>query len=143
MNAFEFVVRITFGPSLPATAPNKSVLWLMESQHLGYIYLHNLFYFAYNTHSMNELMTSSSTLLFYKGDFCGEAMKRERISEEEIFKTSRMAGLSILDDMEMIILESTGDISIVKKNEFGMKNTVNHLEKKMEEDLSFSEQSFF
>jgi hypothetical protein len=45
--------------------------------------------------------------------------------------------------MEMIILESTGDISIVKKNEFGMKNTVNHLEKKMEEDLSFSEQSFF
>jgi hypothetical protein len=24
-----------------------------------------------------------------------------------------------------------------------MKNTVNHLEKKMEEDLSFSEQSFF
>jgi len=66
-------------------------------------------------------------------------MKRERISEEEIFKPSRMAGLSILDDMEMIILESTGDISIVKKNEFGMKNTVNHLEKKMEEDLNFSQ----
>ncbi len=88
---------------------------------------------------MNALMTSSSTLLFYKGDFRGEAMKRERISEEEIFKPSRMAGLSILDDMEMIILESTGDISIVKKNEFGMKNTVNHLEKKMEEDLNFSQ----
>lgn len=88
---------------------------------------------------MNALMTSSSTLLFYKGDFRREAMKRERISEQEIFKTSRMAGLSILDDMEMIIFESTGDISIVKKNEFGMKNTVNHLEKKMEEDLNFSQ----
>jgi uncharacterized membrane protein YcaP (DUF421 family) len=54
MNAFDFVVTIALGSSLATVALNKSVLWLMESQQLGYIYLHNLFYLAYNTHSMDE-----------------------------------------------------------------------------------------
>jgi len=54
MNAFDFVVTIALGSSLATVALNKSVLWLMESQQLGYIYLHNLFYLGYNTHFMDD-----------------------------------------------------------------------------------------
>jgi uncharacterized membrane protein YcaP (DUF421 family) len=139
MYAFDFVVTIALGSSLATVALNKSVTLADGIAALGVFILAQflLTWLSVRIPRMKTLITSVPTLLFYRGDFLWEAMIRERISEEEIFKTSRMAGLSILDDVEMIILESTEDILIVKKNEFGIKNTVNHLEKKMEEDLNF------
>lgn len=42
-------------------------------------------------------------------------MKKERITIEEIHSAARQKGISTLDGIDMIILETTGDIAIIEK----------------------------
>ncbi len=51
-------------------------------------------------------------------------MKKERITEEEVFNASRQKGFSNLDNVDMIVLETTGDVSIIEKNVQGRLSTV-------------------
>lgn len=129
MNAFDFVVTIALGSCLATIATNKNVTIAdgIVAFTVFIFFQFLLTWISVRIPFMKEIITSKPTLIFYKGEFLSEAMRRERISEEEIFKASRMKGYVVLDDVEMIILESTGDISIIDKNKSGRINIVNQL----------------
>lgn len=50
-------------------------------------------------------------------------MKKERNTEKEIYSSAWLKRLSTLDDIEMIILETTGDITIIEKIKNGKETT--------------------
>jgi len=133
MNAFDFVVTIALGSCLATIATNKNVT-LADGFAAFTVFIFFQFLLSWlsvRIPTMKKIITSVPTLIFYKGEFLRDAMRKERISEEEISKAGRMQGFAALDQVEMIILESTGDISIVEKNSSGRVNIVNQLKENL------------
>lgn len=125
MNAFDFIVTIALGSCLATVALNKNVpladgvtaiLLFISFQFL-------LTWLSVRIKTIKKLITSSPSLLFYKGEFLYPAMKKERITVEEIYSNAWQKGMASLDEVDMIILETTGDITFIEKAIGGKKLT--------------------
>jgi uncharacterized membrane protein YcaP (DUF421 family) len=125
MNAFDFVITIALGSSFASLTLNKNVALLDGIVAFSLlIFLQFLVtWLAVRVKKIKYLVTSNPTLLFYQGEFLMDAMKKQRITVEEVFNASRQKGISQLENVDLIILETTGDISFIKKNEPGSLNT--------------------
>lgn len=117
MNAFDFVDTVALGSILASVALNQNIPLANGVAaiviFIGFQFL--LTWLAVRIKSVKTLITSSPSLIFYKGNFLEQAMKKERITEEEIYSAARIEGISALDEIDMIILETTGDITIIEK----------------------------
>lgn len=125
MNAFDFVVTVALGSILASVALNQDIPLSNGIAaiviFIGFQFL--LTWLAVRVKSVKTLITSRPSLIFYTGNFLYGAMKEERITEEEIYSAARKEGISSLDDCDMIILETTGDITIIEKVTKGKKTT--------------------
>lgn len=132
MNAFDFVITVALGSTLSSVALNKNIplangitaIFLF----IGLQFL--LTWLAVRIKAFKTLITSRPTLIFYKGNYLDQAMKKERITVEEIYNAARLQGLSTLDEIELIILETTGDITIIQKISDGNMMTFQDVEGK-------------
>ena len=117
MNAFDFVVTIALGSILGTVALDAGIpLADGVTALLALIAFQYLFtWLSVRLNWVQTLITSSPTLIFYKGKFLHSVMKKERVTEEEIYSTARQSGHATLEDIDMIILETTGDVSIIEK----------------------------
>jgi uncharacterized membrane protein YcaP (DUF421 family) len=64
--------------------------------------------------SISQLVKATPTLLVYKGEMLWQAMKKERVNEDEIHAALREKGMSSLQEADAVILETDGSLSIVK-----------------------------
>ncbi|MEB2777832.1 DUF421 domain-containing protein [Algoriphagus sp. D3-2-R+10] len=117
MNAFDFVVTIALGSTLASVALIQNIPYANGiTAILVFIGLQFIFtWLSVRVRAVKTLITSRPSLIFYKGEFLNQAMKKERITVEEIYSAARQKGLSTLDGIDMIIFETTGDISIIEK----------------------------
>ncbi|MEX0609290.1 MAG: YetF domain-containing protein [Balneolaceae bacterium] len=119
MNAFDFVVTVAFGSSLATVALNKSVPLIdgiLVFALLIFLQL-SITWLSVRFKKVKRLVTSQPTLLLYKGDVFEKILKRERITIEEIHQSAREKGIDSLEDIDAIILETTGDVTIIPKLE--------------------------
>lgn len=115
MNAFDFVITIGLGSSLATVALNKNVpladgilVFLML------IYLQfSITWLSVRKKSVKQAVTNRPTLLLYKGEFIDDVLKRQRITVEEIHLIARRKGFNNLNEIDAIILETTGDITVI------------------------------
>ncbi|MBC6993930.1 DUF421 domain-containing protein [Neolewinella lacunae] len=117
MNAFDFVVTVALGSVLASVALNKSVP-LVNGVMAMLIFIGLQFlltWLSVRIKAVKTLITSRPNLIFYQGSFVESAMKKERLTKEEIYSAARQQGFSTLDGVDMIILETTGDVAIIKK----------------------------
>lgn len=130
MNAFDFVVTIALGSVLASVALNQNIP-LADGVtaillFIGFQFL--LTWLSVRVKAVKTLITSRPSLIFYKGSFLYQAMKKERITVEEIYSAARQKGLSTLDGIDMIILETTGDIAIIEEITNRKKTTFEDVE---------------
>lgn len=125
MNAFDFVVTIALGSVLAGVALDKNIPLLNGvTAMLMFIIFQFLFtWLSVRIRFIQTLITSRPALIFYHGNFLHQVMKKERLTEEEIYSAARIQGLSSLDGVDMIILETTGDIAFIEKIVIGEKST--------------------
>lgn len=118
MNAFDFVVTIALGSSLATVALNKSVP-LFDGVFVFFIFImlqYCLTWLSVRYKQVKQVITSDPTLLLYKGEMLRDVMKRERITEEEINVAARENGVTNLQDVHAIVLETTGTISVISES---------------------------
>lgn len=65
---------------------------------------------------MEDMINSTPTLLFYNGKFILPAMKKEVITEEEIYSEIRKYRLESLEDVQAVVMELNGTFTVVKKS---------------------------
>jgi uncharacterized membrane protein YcaP (DUF421 family) len=127
MSAFDFVVTIALGSTFATLLLDQSVS-LAEGV-TAFLTLIGLQYvatwLAVRSKIFERAIKSQPTLLCYEGQMLRDAMKAQRISEEEIFAALRENGLASLEETKAVILESQGELSVVKR-------------RKNEENRSFS-----
>ena len=115
MNAFDFIVTIALGSSLATVALNKNVP-LAEGALVFFLLIFLQFlitWISVRTEMFKELITSQPVLLFYKGRLLKDVMKKERITEEELYMSLSKEGVGELEKVDAIVLETTGDIVVI------------------------------
>jgi uncharacterized membrane protein YcaP (DUF421 family) len=126
MNAFDFIVTIAMGSSLATLSLNKDVsLADGVTAFFSLIFLqYVLTWLSVRVKKIKSVITSSPTLIFYNGEFLFDEMKKQRITIEEIYNASRQKDFSKLDNVDVIILEATGDITIIQNSGEGKIDTL-------------------
>jgi uncharacterized membrane protein YcaP (DUF421 family) len=119
MNAFDFIVTIALGSALASVATSKTVTLADGLVVFGVLIFMQflLTWLSVRIKSFKKVITSQPSILLYKGEVIDENLKKERITIEEINNALRQKGYSGLSDIDIIVLETTGDITIIKELE--------------------------
>jgi uncharacterized membrane protein YcaP (DUF421 family) len=115
MNAFDLVVTIAIGSALSATMLSRSTP-LVEGI-AGLTLLVGLQYamtwLSVRSERVERILKAEPSLLFHRGRFIRDAMRRERVSENELLAAARSSGRDSLGPDMSIVLEADGALSIV------------------------------
>ena len=131
MNAFDFVVTIALGSCLASISLNKSVTIIDGALAISlFILMQFIFtYLSVHIKGIRTLVTSRPVIVFYNGQFLDKELKKQRLTNEEVYNECRLKGYANLDKVYLVILESTGEISVIENREKGIVSTVDGLEK--------------
>lgn len=117
MNAFDLVVTVALGSTFATILLNSDVS-LAEGV-LAFALLIGLQYAVTWTSVrvswVRETVTGEPAMLFYQGRYLGDAMRRSRVTEDEIRSAIRSSGHAAMDDIQAVVLETDGSFSVVKK----------------------------
>lgn len=115
MNAFDLVVTVALGSTLATVLLNDSVP-LAE----GLAALTLLVFLQYiitwasvRSAVVRGLVKSEPTLLVRDGDFLEHAMRRVRITRDEIEAAMREQGIGAISEVAFVVLETDGSLSVV------------------------------
>lgn len=116
MNAFDLIVTVALGSTLATIILSKdsslaqgtvAIAVLVGMQYL-------LTYLSVRSAAVSQLIKSEPTLLFHRGTFLHQAMRRERVVEDEIRAAVRAQGVSDLSQIEAVVLETDGSFTVLK-----------------------------
>jgi len=130
MNAFDLIVTVALGSTLATILLNKKVA-LMEGI-AAYLVLIGLQYLvawlSVRSKGFKKLIKSDPQLLFYKGEFLKEKINQERVLEVEILQAARSSGIDSMEQVEAVVLETDGTMSVIKKSD-SHTDTLTNVEK--------------
>lgn len=116
MNAFDFIVTVALGSTLATVILSKDIV-LFDGV-LAFFLLIFLQYvitwLSVRSKNISNLIKSSPELLVYKGQLLKQVMKKERIDEDEIYAIIRKNGLSTIEEVGAIVLETDGSLTLQK-----------------------------
>ena len=115
LNVFDFVFVVALGSTLATTilsegttlADGVTAFIILIALQIGLSLL------CVYSHQVDMIVNGEPTLLMHKGDFLDEAMKRERVTKEEIHAALREKGMKTYKDVDSVVLETDGTFSIV------------------------------
>jgi uncharacterized membrane protein YcaP (DUF421 family) len=117
MNAFDFVVTVALGSTLATVLLTKDVA-LAEGA-LAFAILIGLQFLvtwsSVRARWVRQVVTGEPLMLLYRGVFLAAALRRARVTEDEVRSAVRSAGLSSLNDAEAVVLETDGSFSVVRR----------------------------
>ena len=115
LNAFDLVVTVALGSTLSAVILQNSIS-LIEGATALALLIAMQFLVAFTSvrwKAFAKAVRSEPTLLVRHGAFCRAAMRSERVTEAEAMSALRANGSQSISDVESMILESDGTISVV------------------------------
>ena len=115
MNVFDFVFVVALGSTLASTIMNSNVSLLQGLVALGSLILVQVILSWVITKSdrLESFINGNPVLLFEKGNYLRDVMRRERVTEEEVRAAVREQGLKSMEDAEAVILETDGSFAVV------------------------------
>ena len=125
MNAFDFVVTVALGSTFATVSLSKDVPvadgLLVFFLLIGMQYL--ITWLSVRNRWVKNLVSSQPVMLLYKGEVLKNVMKKERIIMDDLYAAIRQKGLAELNEVDAIVLETTGDITVISSTS-GSPSTV-------------------
>tara|TARA_R110002020_G_scaffold14227_6_gene50483 strand:+ start:1803 stop:2294 length:492 start_codon:yes stop_codon:yes gene_type:complete len=114
LNAFDLVVTVALGSTLSAILLQESIALAEGATALALLICVQFLvtFFSVRSSRFADLVRSEPALLAKDGQFCLASMRRERVTQEEALSTIRANGGDAIDDVEAMVLESDGSISV-------------------------------
>lgn len=117
MNAFDFVVTVALGSTLATVLLSSSVS--LARGMLAFAVLiflqFAITWLSVRSPAMRRLVKAEPALLLHKGEFLRGAMRRERVTEEEVRAALRAQGVAAVEEVEAVVLETESSFSVVMK----------------------------
>lgn len=130
MNAFDLIVTVALGSTLATILLNKNVA-LAEGISAFFILIALQYLVAWlsiRSDGFKKLIKSDPKLIFYQGRYLTENIKKERVLEVEILQAARSSGINSMEQVEAVVLETDGSISVIKKSD-SETNTLSSVDK--------------
>ncbi|QPG04575.1 DUF421 domain-containing protein [Salinimonas marina] len=115
MNNFDWIVTVAMGSILGSAVLLKKVV-IVEVALALFVLL--LLQYTFTLLSVrftwfHKLMNKSPALLYYDKHFISSALKKERVTEQEVLMGMRAHGFTHKDQVKAVILEPNGDLSVL------------------------------
>lgn len=119
LTALDFVIVVAIGSAFGriltarhvALAEAVAAFTLLTALQFGFSWL------LHHSPRVARILVARPSLLFYKGEFVRDTMRKERVTEDNIREAARHHGVGSLHLVEAVVLESTGTMSVIKKGE--------------------------
>ncbi|HEV2107397.1 MAG TPA: YetF domain-containing protein [Thermomicrobiales bacterium] len=115
MNAFDLIVTVALGSTLASVITSNQValaegvlaLTLLISLQYAVAWL------SVRSEKVGHFVKSEPRLLFYRGEFLRDQMRRERVVEAEVRQAIRLQGSASTSEVEAVVLETDGSFSVM------------------------------
>jgi len=115
LNAFDLVVTVSIGSTLATVLLNRSIS--LSEGVLAFALLIGLQYLvawlSVRSTRFGNWVKSEPTLLVYEGRILPQALRTQRVTQEEVMASLRSAGLARPDETTVVVLETDGSLSVV------------------------------
>lgn len=119
MNAFDLVVTVALGSTLATVLLSKDVV--LADGVLAFALLLGLQFMvtwsSVRVRWVRQLVTGEPQMLLHRGAPLSSALRRARVTEDEVRAAVRAAGLASLSDVEAVVLETDGSFSVIQQGE--------------------------
>ena len=117
MNAFDLVVTVSLGSTLATIMLNKDVALAQGALALALLIglQFAITWSSIRARWIRQLVTGEPALLLFQGKFLPRALRHERVTEDEVRAAVRSAGLTALEDVAAVVLETDGSFSVVRR----------------------------
>lgn len=119
MNAFDFVVTVALGSTLATILLSQDVSLaqgcLAMALLIGLQYA--ITWSSARMRWIRRLVTGEPTLLLYRGVLLDEAMRRSRVTDDEIVAAVRASGFVTMEEVGAVVLETDGSFSVVPRDD--------------------------
>ncbi len=120
MNAFDFVVTVAIGSLVASTVTSGTPVVNGVAAVAMLVALQTFVtWVSVRSNSFEALLKSRPTLVFHGGQFMEDAMRRERVTREEIRTALRNDGVSQVEGISAVVLESDGTFSVMNSVDSG------------------------
>lgn len=116
MNVFDFVVTVAIGSAFGRAITAKTVA-LAEAVTAFALLIALQFLVAQiktQWSPFERWVTNRPKLLYFRESFQTEVMREQRITESELKSAVRKAEYGSMDDVDAIVLESTGEVAVIE-----------------------------
>lgn len=126
MNAFDYVVTVAFGSIMASAILSKEVVVAEVIVAFGILIVlqYGVAWLSLRLGWFKHLVKSNPHLLFQNGQFFKDIMEQERVAKSEIYQAIRNAGVGSLDQVEAVVLETNGKMSIIQHNSNSDKSSL-------------------
>jgi uncharacterized membrane protein YcaP (DUF421 family) len=116
MNVFDFVVVVALGSTVANTALSSNIV-LAEGfaafvALIGLQYLFSIL--TIRSSWLNHMINGEPSLLLCRGTMLRGAMRKQRVTEEEVLAAVRAASVADLAEVEAVVLETDGTFSVMR-----------------------------
>ncbi len=121
LNAFDLVVTVALGSTL-ATVLLSEEVGLLQGMAAFLVLIVLQFVITWTSlrsKTVARLAKSEPTVLVYRGELLGQALRRERLLPAEIRAALREHRLARIEEADLVVLETDGTISVVPRLEAG------------------------
>ena len=134
-NAFDFVVTIALGSILASVVISKSVKLLDGVVAMLVLILLQFIitFISVRSEWFGKLVKAEPKFLYLDDEFLEENMKAERVPKPEILAAIRTSGVSALEDVKAVVLETDGSFSVIKKSGSGSDSALSDVKGKQGE----------
>jgi uncharacterized membrane protein YcaP (DUF421 family) len=114
LNVFDFVFVVAVGSVFASTIISKDVTLIEGIAALGTLVLVQIILaeLAARSPFAERIINGEPTLLLSHGRFIPRALKRERITEEEVRAAIRAEGVTRVEDVDAVVLENDGTLTV-------------------------------
>lgn len=119
LNAFDLIVTVALGSTLANVLLSEDVSILEGIVGLSLLVALQfaVAWLSVRFSIVSRMVKSNPRLLFYRGEYQWEVMRRERVVESEILQSIRAQGIASLGDVEAVVLETDGTLAVVKRSD--------------------------
>lgn len=126
MNAFDLVVTVALGSTLATVILSKDVTLAQGS--LAFALLIGMQFIVTWTSVrqrwVRQFVTGEPALLFYRGSYLNTALKKARVTEDEVRAAVRTSGRAEMDRVEAVVIETDGSFSVIGQDADGGESSL-------------------
>lgn len=129
MNSFDLVVTVAFGSTLSTILVSKDVSLAVGLAALALLIALQLAitWCAVRSPLISDIVKTAPTMLVLDGRLREDAMKRARVTHDEVLAAVRQQGHGSLENIDAVILEADGSLSVISASQAGDRSAYGEL----------------